>query len=275
MKRKTFFTYLILFCLIATPAFAYETNDPDASTYQWYLEHLGITEAWDITTGSDDVIVAVLDTGVDLDHEDLVNNIWINEGEVAGDGIDNDGNGYIDDVNGWDFIDGTNSPTPNPDAGYDESSVPHGTIVAGLIAAEGDNAKGITGVSMHAKIMSLRIMNNYGVGDSGDAREAIEYAIANGADVINMSLAGYSYDSQFAEVLERAYDAGVIIVAAVGNVSGGGWDLERHPSYPACYEDENDDWVIGVAATQRDDKKASFSNYGGDCVDLSAPGVDI
>jgi hypothetical protein len=274
MKLNKLFLFFVLLCLVASPVAAYETNDPDAS-HQWYLEHVGITEAWETTTGSDDVVVAVLDTGVDLDHEDLENNIWVNEGEIADDGIDNDGNGYIDDVYGWDFIDDDNTPEPNKDMGYDEDSVPHGTIIAGIIAAEGDNAKGITGVSMHAKIMSLRIMNNQGVGDSVNARKAIEYAIANGADVVNMSLAGYTYDSSFARVLEEAFDAGVVIVAAVGNVSGGGWDLEEHPSYPACYEDENDDWVIGVAATQREDKKARFSNYGGDCVDISAPGVDI
>jgi hypothetical protein len=152
----------------------------------------------------------------------------------------------------------------------------HGTIVAGAIGAVGDNEYGVVGVNWNIRIMPVRILDNFGTGNSNDARLAIEYAIDNGADIINLSFTGYDYDSNFKDAIEAAYDAGVTVVAAVGNDDNGGINVNEEPIYPACFEgDDGENLVIGVAATTEDDGKASFSNYGIDCTDISAPGEQI
>ncbi len=260
--------------MVAGPAMARTPNDPDFDE-QWYLEQIDAPAAWDVATGSRDVVVAVLDSGVDLDHPDLVDNIWTNPNEIAGNGVDDDRNGYVDDNRGWDFVEDDNTPEPSRGGAYSEDGVAHGTVIAGLIGAVGNNGEGIAGVSWKVQIMSLRILDNVGSGESADAREAIEYAIANGADVINLSFTGYEVDEAFERTVNDAYVAGIPVVAAVGNLEGGGLDIDETPVYPACFEGEKTDWVIGVAATTREDTKAEFSNYGADCTELSAPGEDL
>ncbi len=218
-------------------------------------------EAWDITTGSDSVIIAVVDTGVAYDHPDFADNIWINPGEVL-DGQDNDNNGYIDDIHGWDFVDND---------GYPEDFNLHGTHVAGTIAAQGNDSSGITGVMWNAAIMPVRFLDLTGSGTTADAIAAIDYATKNGAHIINNSWGG----TGFSQALKDAIDAFPgIVVCAAGN---GGLDVigdnnDTTPSYPASYNSPN---IISVAATNNNDSLADFSNYGATSVDVAAPGVNI
>ncbi len=147
--------------------------------------------AWDITTGSDDVVVAVIDTGVDLDHPDLVDNMWTNEDEIDGNGIDDDGNGYIDDRVGWDFAADDNDPNPTPvGPTWSDTIVVHGTHVAGLIGASGNNTIGTSGVNWDVTIMPIRVFEDTGSSSMDDIYNAINYAVNNGADIINMSYGG-------------------------------------------------------------------------------------
>ena len=209
-------------------------------------------EAWDVTTGSTDIIIAVIDTGLDTNHEDLSNNIWINKGEIPGNLIDDDGNGYIDDSIGWDFSDDDNDPS-------DEHG--HGTHCAGIIAAQGNNSVGITGINWQATIMGVKIFpNSYW----SVCAEAIIYAADNGARVLSDSW-GSSRSSQICQdAINYAYNVkGCVVVFSAGN------SYTETPMYPAAGEN-----IISVIATDSDDNKADFSSYGTTC-DVSAPGVDI
>ena len=170
---RLFFCFLIIsIFLVGSPAFALTSDDPYRSQ-QWYLDAIGAPAAWDWSTGSRDVVIAVLDTGVDLDHPDLIGNIWTNPGEAVGDGRDNDGNGFVDDIHGWDFIEDDSSPIPDSDSAFDEEAVAHGTAIAGTIGAAGNNAVGITGLNWSVRIMPLRILDNLGEGDSKTAIRAL------------------------------------------------------------------------------------------------------
>ncbi len=259
-----------------SPVLAIIPNDPDFQE-QWYLKQIKATESWHYSTGSEEVVVAVLDSGVDIDHPDLKNNIWVNADEVPGDGIDNDNNGFVDDAVGWDFI--SDSPDPRPQTAlFTEVGLNHGTAVAGLIAAEGNNREGISGVAWNVKIMPVRVISNIGGGNEQTVIKGIDYAIQNGADIINMSFVGFESDRSFFNALERAKESGVLVVAAAGNEqgeNGEGLDLDEIQMYPACYDSAEWNLVLGVAATDTLDQKADFSNYGHDCIDLSAPGVSI
>lgn len=268
------FLFSLLLLTMAQPVFALTPNDPLFSQ-QWHLSTLGAPAAWDKTTGSSNVIVAVLDTGFDMDHPDLSANIWINPGEIENDGIDNENNGFVDDFHGYDFVGDDGDPRPDQDQPIDTEAAPHGTIIAGIIGAVGNNGQGIAGLNWNARLMNVRILDNLGIGTSVSARKGIEYAVKNGADVINLSFTGFQVDPLFKDTLRMAYEAGVVVVAAVGNEQGG-INVDNTPIYPACHgEGEAEDWVIGVAASDKKDTKASFSNYGALCTDISAPGVDI
>jgi subtilisin family serine protease len=210
--------------------------------------------------GSEDVVVAVIDSGVDYEHPDLEDNMWTNSEEIAGNSKDDDGNGYVDDVYGYDWIDSDSDP-------MDDNS--HGTHVAGIIGAVGDNSLGVTGVSPEVSIMALRFMDADGNGTTSGVAQAITYAADNGADIINASFAGTSSSVLMEEAIEYASDKGVLFVAAAGN---SGEDNDATPSYPASYDIDN---ILAVAATDSDDELASFSNYGETSVDMAAPGVSI
>ena len=177
-------------------------------------------EAWDIATGSSDIIIAVIDSGVAYNHEDLIGNIWSNTGEIPDNGIDDDGNGYIDDVRGWDFVNDDNDPIDSND---------HGTHVAGTIAAKGNNATGITGVCWTAKIMSLRYLDAFGRGSTADEISAINYARENGAKIINASYGASSESTPEKETISDAGSAGILFVAAAGN---DGTDNDTTHNYP-------------------------------------------
>ena len=221
-------------------------------------------EAWDITTGSSSVVVAVVDSGVSTLSvvNDLSGNIWSNPGEIPENGIDDDSNGYVDDVVGWDFVFDDNSPN---DANG------HGTHVAGTVAAVGNNSTGVTGVSWSTKIMALRFLDARGSGSTEDAISAILYANAKGAHVINNSWGGGGYNQSLKDAIDAS---SAVVVCAAGN--GGsdriGDDNDAVPFYPASYTSSN---LIAVAATDQNDNRASFSNYGPTSVDVAAPGVNI
>ncbi|MBL1277832.1 MAG: S8 family serine peptidase [Ectothiorhodospiraceae bacterium] len=249
---------------------AYAVPNDSQFTSLWGLNNTGQTggvadadidapEAWDLQVGSN-VIIAVIDSGTDYNHRDLSNNIWNNTGEIPNNGRDDDGNGYVDDVRGWDFANNDNDP-------MDDNG--HGTHVSGTIAASGNNGTGVVGVNWFAQIMPLKFLSDVGAGSSADAIAAIDYAVANGARVINASWGGGPYSSAMFRAIQAANNAGVLFVAAAGN---DGTNNDRNSSYPADYDLPN---VISVAATDASDNLASFSNYGANSVDLGAPGVRI
>jgi len=217
-------------------------------------------ESWDIQKGSSNVVVAVIDTGVDYAHEDLAANIWTNTNEIPNNGIDDDNNGYIDDVIGWDFVNHDNNPID--DYG-------HGTHVSGTVGAVGNNGKGVVGVNWNIKIMPLKFLDSQGSGTIADAVLAIQYATLMGADIMSNSWGGGGYSQALKDAISAANDAGILFVAAAGNSNN---NNDINPNYPSNYDVPN---VIAVAATDHNDLKASFSNYGPATVDLGAPGVSV
>ncbi|PLX20981.1 hypothetical protein C0584_04325 [Candidatus Parcubacteria bacterium] len=243
----------------------------------WYLNKIKARDAWNIVRESPSITIAIIDSGVQISHPDLRENIWTNRNEKAGDNIDNDNNGYIDDINGWDFVDDVPDPSPKFDAGFTEDGVVHGTVVAGIAAASGNNAAGVTGVTWRTNIMSLRVLDGKGEGDTRKVVQAIDYAIRNGADIINFSFVGFGFSNDLNSAIKRAYDAGVIVVAAAGNEGedGRGHSLDEEKMYPVCNDGGTENWVVGVAATDPLDQKSNFSSYGYDCIDISAPGVSM
>lgn len=262
-----FFIFSIPFIVLAA---RYPFNDPFLSE-QWYLDAIHVPQT---PPEGKETIVAILDAGFDMSHEDLAHQYWINNNEIAGDHKDNDHNGYEDDISGWDFVDRDFDPSPDvSNQKTDDTIASHGTLLAGIIAAQVNNKKGIIGIAPKAKIMPLRILDAKGKGNSTDVREAIEYAVKNGADVINISFTSTQPDDRLQKTIQWAFDQGVVVVAAVGNESS---DTEKIPTYPACFDMiSGKNTVIGVAATNQDNKKADFSNQGKNCVDISAPGVNI
>ncbi|HQL34380.1 MAG TPA: S8 family serine peptidase [bacterium] len=271
----SFFVFLLLAPLAVSASFL-----PNDSYYgnQWYLTRIKAPAAWEKINSSPNITVAVIDAGVEIDHPDLRDNIWINRQEIPNNQIDDDHNGFIDDVSGWDFVQNLPDPSPKFDEGWTESGVSHGTMVAGIMAAVGNNYKGISGVTWKAKIMPLRALNDKGEGHIGAVVRAIDYAVHNGADIINLSFVGFNYSQALQDAIQRAYDAGVIVVAAAGNEQqdGEAYNTDKTPIYPACYDGKNgENMVIGVAATDALDQKTDFSSYGFKCIDLTAPGVSF
>ncbi|MEX2558280.1 MAG: S8 family peptidase, partial [Pirellulales bacterium] len=223
-------------------------------------------EAWDLATGSTSVIVGVIDTGVDYTHPDLAQNIWTNPGEIAGDGIDNDGNGFVDDVHGYDFRNG--DPDPFDDNG-------HGTHVSGTIGAVGDNATGVVGVNWNVSIMGLKFLGVNGSGFISHAIQAINYVtmmrgLGHNIRLTNNSWGSGGYSQGLYDAIAGNEAAGVLFVAAAGNDDGNNNDTS--PRYPASFDLPN---IIAVAATDHNDALATFSNIGPTSVDLAAPGVSI
>lgn len=248
-------------------------NDP-GYTLQNYLKQINAENAWTWTTDASDVTVAVIDTGIDYNHPDLKDNIWKNGKEIQDDEIDNDQNGYVDDYYGWDFVNNTKDNTVKLSSSFSKYAVNHGTLVAGIIGAVGGNKEGITGTAWKVKIMSLRALDSQGNGNTYDVARAVEYAIKNGADIINLSFVGNNDDEILRNSIERAYNAGIVIVAASGNETGTGIDLKKEPKYPICY-DLGKNMIIGVASVDKNNELSYFSNYGETCIDILAPGENI
>ena len=247
-------------------------NDPYFGE-QWYLDQIHATEAWDITTGSPNVVVAVIDTGVDIYHEDLEENIWTNPGEIIGNGKDDDDNGFVDDLHGWNFVAGTNDVRPWGDATDDDALI-HGTLVASIIAGKGNNGIGIAGVAWDSKIMPLVAIANDGTGSTTDVANAIRYAVDNGADIVNLSIEGDTEDPDLSEAIGYARSHGVLTVTVAGNGEEYGRNLDATPVHPACSGPNGMLGSLTVTASDERDEKASFANYGS-CVDVMAPGMDI
>ena len=265
----------------AEPNYLYQASIIPSDTYysnQWHLKKIKAPEAWDDIRESPKIVIAIVDSGVQISHPDLRDNIWRNKGEIADNGIDDDRNGFIDDINGWDFINNSADPSPKFSDGFTEAGILHGTIVAGVAAASGNNAAGISGITWRAKLMPLKVLDDKGEGSTSKVIKAIDYAVNNRADVINLSFVGFGFGKSLDEAIRRAYNAGIIIVAAAGNDQdqGEGYSLDKTPIYPACHDgNDGENMVIGVAATDTLDQKADFSSYGFNCVDIAAPGVSF
>jgi subtilisin family serine protease len=243
---------------------AHAARDP-LQDEQWAVEPqsvMNLPGAWELSQGAG-VTVAIVDTGVKIDHPDLAPNIWTNFGEIPGNGVDDDHNGYVDDVHGVDLT--------TKAAGQDLSDGnSHGTHVAGIVAAAA-NGKGVVGVAPRAKIMVVKVMNADGVGTTGAVAEGIRYAAANGARVINVSIQGDDPDQRVNDAVAAAGAANALVVVSAGN---SGRDIDAKPSYPAAIPAPN---LIGVAATAPEDGKSldPQSNYGRLNVQLAAPGEQI
>ena len=243
---------------------------------QWALQKIGAFQAWAIDSGNADVPVAVIDTGVDYDHPDLQPNIWINPGEDLNgnaafdssdlNGIDDDANGFIDDIQGWDFTDAPNYPDggdylnrdndPNDEYG-------HGTGVAGIVSAVSNNRTGISGLAPHCRIMNLRAFTGNGYGEEDDVASAVLYAVENGARIINMSFGDVFVSRVLDDIIEYGRQQQIIMVASAGNSS------TREIHYPSGFNS-----TISVGSTNENDQLSGFSNYGS-TIDLVAPGSNI
>lgn len=252
---------------------------------QWGMKDIGVTNAWDIFKGDDSVIVAVIDTGVDYTHEDLLPNLWRNPFEIPDNQIDDDNNGYVDDVIGWDFFSNDNLPYDLAASTLGEllngGNPGHGTHCAGNVAARGDNGIGIAGVAPNAKIMSIRFLGDKG-GTTADAIKSIKYAVDNGAKVLSNSWGSEGEDPNDAinnqalrDIITYAAERDVLFIAAAGNGhQGKGYDNDNdsRPAYPASYSHDN---IISVAALDVNNNFGSFSNWGSVSVDIGAPGVKV
>ncbi|MBI3806191.1 MAG: S8 family serine peptidase [Nitrospirae bacterium] len=278
----------------AEPNYLYQAsmipNDPQFTSL-WGLHNTGQTvngtagtagadieapHAWDLTTGSFNVIIGVVDTGIAYDHPDLAPNMWINTGESPNDGLDNDGNGFIDDVNGYDFVNNDPDPMDPPDP---QGNPGHGTHVAGTIAAVGNNGLGITGVMHTAKLMALKAGDVNGSFPLSAILQAADYARMNGARAINASFGRSGGPCSQAEydMVSALNTAGVMLLVAAGNASA---NNDVTPSYPAQYSVATACGpglpnVIAVAAIDQNGNRASFSNFGATSVQIAAPGVNI
>ncbi len=262
---------------------------------QWGMNDIGGKEAWKIHKGNRSMIVAVLDTGTDYTHPDLVANLWRNPGETGVDtngkdkssnGVDDDNNGYADDIIGWDMARNDNKPY---DVAVEQLKLifgggnpGHGTHCAGNVAARGNNSIGISGVAPNVQIMTLRFMDEKGSGTTDGAIKAIKYAVDNGAKVLSNSWGSEGEDpaedasnQALKDIIQYAQDHGALFIAAAGNGHQGvGYDndTDGKPGYPASY---NHDIIVSVAALDSSNKFGSFSNWGVRSVDLGAPGVKI
>jgi subtilisin family serine protease len=232
-----------------------EPNDPYFPS-QWNLSQIEAPAAWDITTGSEKVVIAFVDSGVDLDHTELKDKIWTNPGETPGNGLDDDGNGKVDDVHGWDFVNWHGEP---------QDDYGHGTFVASIAVAETNNGLGMAGVSWGAEIMPIKVYDEWGVSYHWHTAGGIEYAVDKGAKIINLSWTLMpGIDPQPVQTaINYAHSNGALVVAAAGDT------FDSSYKYPAAL-----DHVLSVAATDRDDGHPDFSTYN-DKVDVAAPGTDI
>jgi subtilisin family serine protease/DNA-binding beta-propeller fold protein YncE len=247
------------------------TPDDQSYTDLWGLNNTGqlggtpgadisAEEAWNVSTGSRSVVVSVIDTGVDYRHPDLEANIFINAGEIPGNGVDDDGNGFVDDLRGWDF-------SANDDDPLDDNG--HGSHVAGTIGAVGNNRIGVVGVSWQVSILPMKFLSSSGVGLTSAAIAAIDYSTMMGVDIINASWGGGGFSQALQEAIGAASSVGILFVAAAGN---DGSDTDQNPHYPASYDLPG---IISVAASTDVDGLASFSSFGAESVDLAAPGSRI
>lgn len=222
--------------------------------------NIDVLDVWDEITDASSVIVAIIDTGIDYNHEDLAENMWTNPGEIPGNGLDDDANGYIDDVHGYDFVNGDGDPI---DDHY------HGTHCAGTVGAIGNNGIGVVGVAWNVQIMAVKFLSSSGSGYLSDAIDSIEYAVDNGAKILSNSWGGGGFYTALSNMITYADNHGAIFVVAAGN---SGMDIDSYPQYPASYAQAN---IISVASTTSSQNRSYFSNFGANSVDIGAPGSSI
>ncbi len=273
LKKAIAIITLAVFLVLPVMTLAKVPNDANYPLQMSFWDNVNAPLAWDYSTGSSDVVVAVIDSGADILNPDLVTNIWQNPREIAGNGIDDDNNGFVDDINGWNFVE-NNSDIRNAilNRSSDEEAVSHGTLVAGLIGAVGNNGRNGTGINWQVKIMPLRAIDNLGSGSYTDITRAVDYAVRNGARVISMSFVGENNDPVLRDSLRSAYEKGIVIVAAAGNNRD---DTSVNPYYPLCYDAyDSENWILGVTSINSNNRLSSFANYGR-CVDIAAPGERI
>lgn len=243
----------------------YAQIEPDDPRYaeQWNMSAIHMPETWSTITDTTSLTVAILDTGIKTDHADLESQLWTNPAEIPDNGIDDDQNGYVDDIYGWHWYHTYSGGQAWPGEDNDVSDANgHGTHVSGIIGAAGNNGAGVAGVAWRARLMMLRVLDEDAVGWESDIIQGLNYAIDNGARVVNMSLGLSASSPALAEVIQRAEDHGVIVVAAAGNTGGS-------VLYPAAYPT-----VVSVGASDQTNARASFSAFGAR-LDLLAPGQDI
>jgi len=263
------------------------TPDDEKFPDQWALNNTGQTggttgadvnapEAWDLAMGTREIVVAVIDTGIDYTHPDLARNMWVNQEEIPENGLDDDENGFIDDVYGYNMIGSrpndvaSGIPVPDPNlTGDPMDDNGHGTHCAGIIAAVTDNAGGVAGVCPNVRIMALKFLPNIGGGPTSDAISCIQYAVNNGANIMSNSWGGGEDNQSLEAAIQAAEDANLIFVAAAGNNAK---DNDQYPFYPAGHDCNN---IIAVLSTDHNDVISYFSNYGPNTVDIGAPGTSI
>ena len=251
----------------------YEFSEPNDTYYQngkqAVLDLIGAKKLWDFDIDCSDVTVGVMDSGIQTNHEDLIDNIWVNTGEIVGDGIDNDGNGYIDDIYGW------NCGDSNGDVSYVSN---HGVHVAGIVSAVTDNSKGVASVARNAKIASIKIFNSSGKSTLSYIIEGINYAKKNDINIINCSFGGVGWGSTSVSIVKSAIKAvpDIFFVIAAGNIatSTPQPDNDQTAVYPSQLTKDLDN-VISVANTTSSDELSSTSHYGATSVDIAAPGTVI
>ena len=278
VKKMATVSVVLFFLFFANNAQAAIPNDPNFGDQMSMWRQIGAPFAWDFTTGSKRVVLAVIDTGADIWNNDLKSNIWTNPYEIPGNNYDDDNDGYVDDVHGWNFIEDNNDVRTSVfDSTDDPEAVNHGTIIAGLIGAVGNNNQDGLGLNWQISIMPLRAVASDGSGSYVKVAKAIEYAVNHGADVISLSIVGNQYDEGLKQVLYQAYKKGVVIVAAAGNgrKRSGEGDLSKTPNYPVCFDTgDKENWLIGVSSVDSGDNLSKFSDFG-PCVDILAPGQNI
>jgi subtilisin family serine protease len=226
---------------------------------QWALRDARVPKAWRTSVGGE-VIVAVLDTGIDTRHRELAANLWTNPRELPGNGVDDDHNGFVDDVHGADMVNGDGDPA---------DGLGHGTAVAGVIGARGDDGTGMSGVAWRVRLMPVKVLPDQGYGTTATLVTGLRYALANGARVVNMSLNGADRSLALEEAIAAAERQGVVVVASAGN---DGADRDSVPSYPASVPSPA---VVSVASSDRRGWLAYASAYGASSVDIAAPGENI
>lgn len=237
----------------------------EVASRQWAHRVIKTYDAWKYTEGSEEVVVAVIDSGVDFDHSDLRGTEWKNPGEIANNGRDDDRNGLIDDIHGWDYVEKNPTATPS----VNNSAAYHGTHVAGIIAGSKNTKQRVAGVAPRVKVMSLKFLDHEKSGLTSNAIKSIHYAINKNVRVINASWGSYNVSRSLQEAIQAAQNAGVLFVAASGNY---GSNNNSKPFYPASYNYSN---ILSVTASTSSDKWLSGINYGNKTVDFAAPGSGI
>ncbi|MHA1991958.1 MAG: S8 family peptidase [Candidatus Hodarchaeales archaeon] len=254
-KRKKVFS-LIIFILVIISISSYAIHRLNVPNYQWHLEKISAKEAWTITQGNSEIIIAVIDSGIDITHPALVNKSWVNFDEIPDNNIDDDDNGYIDDVRGWDFQSNDSDTFPDNE---------HGTFVAGMITAGGSTYENI-GIVPNVSLMDLKVLNPEGsilLHQIDEFVKAIDYAINNGAQVIQMSISLRGHPPPiFYNAIKQAYDNGIIIVGITGNFGA-------EVTFPGAYPE-----VIAVSAVDSNNKITTFSGKG-EQNEICAPGMDL